>query len=273
MTNSDLPHVTPAEALSTEVQDILEKATGLRSREAWTNIWLLISKSEQDNDKTSGTFEIETNKGSVFGYASALSYDQKKRGVTLGLVGWTTANDGKDGKGDAPGLFKLYKSLGGEDLMPLADGCCKSKDKCDKLIKKIHSIASDPKWIQAQWKHLVSEDGYIFQTMRGFKKIGIPTPSALAIGVVLDTSLNQGFDGPDGGVDHLIKLGVDGDEAKTLEKYVAWKTKVAGSNEYNDPPINGKNRGKMYEILLDAKCFSLKGCEKEIKKAVSWEMK
>ena len=269
----NLPHVTPEQALSTEVLKILGAATGLSDREAWTNIWLLISKSEHNNEKVSGTFEIETNKGSVFGYASALSYDQKKRGVTLGLVGWTTADSGKDGKGDAPELFKIYKKLGGEDLMPFVDGCCSSKDKCEKLISKIHSIAADPKWIQAQWTQLVSETGYIFQTMRGFKKIGVPKPSALALGVVIDTSLNQGFDGPDGGVDHLIKLGVEGNEAATLKKYVVWKTKVAGTNEYNDPPSNGKNRGKMYEALLEAKCFSLKGCDAEIKKAVSWEMK
>jgi len=268
-----LPHVTPEQALSPKVLDILQQATGLADREAWTNIWLLISKSEQNNEKTSGTFEIETTKGSVFGYASALSYDQHKRGVTMGLVGWTTANNGKDGKGDAPELFKIYKHLGGEDLMPFVDGCCKSKDTCDKLINKIHSIAADPKWIQAQWTQLVSESGYIFQTMRGFKKLDIPKPSALALGVVLDTSLNQGFDGPDGGVDKLIKMGVKGDEPATLKKYIEWKTKVAGTNEYNDPPSNGKNRGKMYQQLLDAKCFSLKGCDAEIKKAVSWEMK
>ena len=220
-----LPHVTPEQALSADVLKILGDATGLSDREAWTNIWLLISKSEHNNEKVSGTFEIETNKGSVFGYASALSYDQKKRGVTMGLVGWTTANNGKDGKGDAPELFKIYKQLGGEDLMPFVDGCCESKQKCEKLISKIHSIAADPKWIQAQWTQLVSETGYIFQTMRGFKKIGMPKPSALALGVVLDTSLNFGYDGPDGGVDHLIKLAVEGNEVATLKKYVVWKTK------------------------------------------------
>jgi len=74
-------------------------------------------------------------------------------------------------------------------------------------------------------------------------------------------------------VDHLIKLGIEGNEPATLKKYTAWKTKVAGKNEYNDPPSNGKNRGKMYEDLLEAKCFSLKGCDAEIKKAVSWKMK
>ncbi len=268
-----LPHVTPEQALSPEVLKILEESTGLSSQEAWTNIWLLISKSEHNNEKKSGTFEIETNKGSVFGYASALSYDMKKRGVTMGLVGWTTANNGKDGQGDAPQLFKGYKKLGGDDLMPFVDGCCKSKDKCEKLIKKINSIASDPKWIQAQWMQLVSESGYIFHTMRGFKKLDIPKPSALAIGVVLDTSLNQGYDGPDGGVDHLIKLGVKGDEDATLKKYIAWKIKVAGTNEYNSPPCNGENRGKMYKQLLEAKCFDLVGCDKEVKKALDWQMK
>ena len=264
-----LPHVTPEQALSTEVLKILGDATGLADREAWTNIWLLISKSEHNNEKVSGTFEIETNKGSVFGYASALSYDQKKRGVTMGLVGWTTADSGKDGKGDAPELFKIYKKLGGEDLMPFVDGCCSSKDKCEKLISKIHSIAADPKWIQAQWTQLVSDspDGaYVFRTMASWKKAGVPKPSALAIGAVLDGLLNMGST-------DLVKLAVHGDENKTLEKYNVWRRKVAGTEDFNSPPSNGWARSDMFEDLRKAKCFSLKGCDAEVKKAVSWKMK
>jgi len=275
MPSSGLPHVTPEAALTPEVLRMLEDATGLGDRDSWLGIWFLISKAEQDNEKVSGTFEIESSKGSLFGYASALSYDMKQRGVTIGLVGWTTGNDHKDGAGDAPELFKIYKSLGGDDLMPYVKGCCGSKEKCDVLIRKIHSIATDPKWIAAQWKQLVtnSPDGaYIFHTMAAFKKIGIAKPSALALSVVLDTSLNQGHDGPDGGCSHLIKLATKGNEIKTLEAYIAWKSKVAGTNEYNDPPSNGKARAKMFGDLLKAKCFDLKS-QSALKAAVGWTMK
>jgi len=263
--------------LTPEVLAVLEKHTGLGSAEAWRNIWFLTSKAEQDNDDLAGTFL--TDKGeSLFGYASALSYDFKDRGVTLGIVGWTTANDGKDANGDAPELFKIYKSLGGQDLMPLAAGCTKSKDACATLIKKIQSIADDPKWIQAQWTQLVTKSdtgAYIYNTMETFKKIGIEKPTPLAIATILDCSLNQGFDGKDGGCTNLIKLAVKGDEDATLAKYNKWRRGVAGTNEYNEPRSNGEARADMYEKLRKAKVFSLTGeaAAKAVKDAVSWEMK
>ena len=184
--------MAPANPLDADVLALLKKKTGLDDAEAWRNIWLLISKSEQNNEDPSKAFLTDKGK-SLFGYASALSYDQHKRGVTMGIVGWTTGNNGHDGKGDAPELFRVYKSLGGEDLMPYCDGCCKSKGKCDTLINKIKDIQDDPKWIRAQWEQLAVKGGYLFETMAAFKKIGIVTPSALAIATVFDTSLNQGF--------------------------------------------------------------------------------
>jgi len=184
--------MAPANPLNPDVLALLKKKTGLDDAEAWRNIWLLISKSEQNNEDPDKAFLTDKGK-SLFGYASALSYDRHKRGVTMGIVGWTSANNSKDGKGDAPELFKVYKNLGGEDLMDYCDGCCKSEEKCDKLIKKIKDIQDDPKWIQAQWEQLTVKDGYLFETMAAFKKIGIEKPSALAIATVFDTSLNQGF--------------------------------------------------------------------------------
>lgn len=271
-------HTAPsasANPLNNSVLTLLNTATGLADAEAWRNIWTLISKSEQDNSDNSKAFL--TDKGtSLFGYASALPYDFKKRGVTIGLVGWTSANDGKDGHGDAPELFKIYKSLGGDDLMKYVPGCAGNKEKCDKLIKKIKEIGDDPKWIEAQWSQLVSDspDGaYIFHTMKAWKKAGVSKPSALALATVLDASLNQGFDGNDGGCTNLIKLAVHGNEDATLEKYNKWRRKVAGTSEYNDPEENGFSRAFMFEDLRKAKCFSLKGCDAQMKKAMKWEMK
>lgn len=264
------PHEDP---LSPDVLALLGKATGISDKDVWERIWLLISKSEHNNESMKDIFKTDEKK-SLFGYASALKYDQRQRGVTLGIMGFTTADDGKDGQGDAPELFKQYKKLGGVDLMPYVDGCCNSEDKCKKLIAKIHDIQDDPRWIQAQFTNVVTGDGYIAKTMEAFKKIGIPRPSALALAVVFDTSLNQGSEGKDGGCTHLVKLATKGNEEKTMRDYCAWKSKVAGKNEYNDPPSNGRSRGKMFADLVDAKCFALnKECDAHIKKAISWEMK
>lgn len=263
--------------LPPEILSLLHKATGLDNAEAWRNIWLLISKSEHDNDDPARTFV--TSKGEdVFTYAAGLSYDAKDRGVTMGLVGWTTAYDGKDAQGDAMELFKIYASLGGENLAPLAKGCCTSKDTREKLISKIKSLAKDPAWVQAQWQQLVSDsdDGaYIFHTMKAWRHIGVPKPSALAIATVLDASLNMGSYGKDGGCENLVKLAVRGDENKSLEKYNAWRRKVAGTNDYNSPPINGKNRADMFEKLRKAKVYTLVGPDatKALKDALSWTMK
>lgn len=266
------PQSQDGNPLNPAVLAMLEKETGIGSEEAWRNVFWLISKPEHDNDKKEKAFESDKKGVSLFSYASALSYDWRERGVTMGLVGFTTGYNGKD-TGDAIDLFKIYASLGGEDLIPLAKGCTKNKDQCAKLIKKINSIGNDPKWIEAQWRALFEDRGYLRQTVKTWKEVGVDKPSALAIATVFCTSLNQGFDGSDGGCVHLKKLAVHGDENATLEKYNAWRAKVAGTNDYNSPPINGKNRAGQYEKLRQAKCFSLVGCDDEIKKAISWEMK
>jgi hypothetical protein len=71
----------------------------------------------------------------------------------------------------------------------------------------------------------------------------------------------------------LIKLAVHGDETKTLKAYLEWKSKVAGTNEFNVPMANGKARAGQFQALLKDECFSLTDCAKQIKKAISWEMK
>lgn len=259
--------------LNPSVLAMLEKESGIGSKEAWWNVWWLISKPEHDNERKSGAFDSDNKDISLFEYADALSYDWKERGVTMGLVGFTTAYDGKDAQGDAMGLFKIYKQLGGEDLAPLAVGCTKSKQKCQKLINKIRSIGEDPKWIEAQWRALFVDGGYLRETMKAFKSVGIDKPSALAIATVFDASLNQGAEGPDGGCVYLKKLAVRGNEEETLKKYNQWRRKVAGTNDYNSPAINGQNRADQFEKLRAAKCHVLEKCDGEIKKAISWEMR
>jgi hypothetical protein len=261
-----------AEALSPDVLAMLGKETGIDSKEVWTNIFTLISKSEHDNEDPKRAFL--TDKGeSVFSYAAFLKSDWKQRGCTLGLMGFTTANDHKDGEGDALPLFARYKELGGPDLSPLAKGCCKDEKTHEPMIKAIKKAGEDPKFVYAQWRQLFEKDGYICETMKAWKKLGIDRPSALAVAVVFDTSLNVGCQGPYGGCKFLVKLGTKGNEAQTLKDYCAWKTKISGKNAYNDPPSNGHARGQMFADLVEAKCFSLVDCDKQLKKALSWKMR
>lgn len=261
--------------LNAAVLGMLAKESGVASEEAWWNIWWLVSKPEHDNEQRELAFASDTKGVSVFGYAAGLSYDMRERGCTMGAVGWTTAYDGKDCQGDAMELFKIYKGLGGEDLAPMAKGCTKSKAVCAALVKKIQGLADDPKWIEAQWRGLFIEGGYLSKTMQTWRKVGVASPSPLAIATVFCTSLNQGHDGRDGGCVWLEKLAVKGDENATLEKYNAWRRTVAGTNNYNSPKVNGQNRADQYEKLRKAGLFSLSGpsARAEIQKAVSWVMK
>jgi len=259
-------HITADDVLTPEVLQLLKKATGLGNQEAWNNVWLLISKSEQNNEDKNKAF-LDDKGHSLFGYASALSYDRKQRGVTCGIVGFTSADDGKDGQGDLPAVLKQYARLGGDDLMPYIDGCCKSQQKCDALIKKIKNIADDPKWIQAQFDCLLTKDGYISQAMKAWEHVGVHSPSYLGLATVFDHCLNTGSPGK------LVKLGVHGDEDKTLEKFNDYRRTELGKNEYNDPPSNGRERADMFEKLRKAGCFSLKQCDEIIQKAIHWEMK
>lgn len=251
----------------------LQKITGIGSKEAWRNIFWLTSKPEHDNEDPAMAFATEDKGVNLFQYAEALKYDWKERGVTIGLVGFTTHCDGKP-EGDAQALFKKYAELGGEDFSAASKTCAKDKAAAEALCEKIKGIGNDPKWIAAQWQCLFAPgEGYMHQTMKTWQDLGIQQPSALAIATVFDTSLNQGWDGPDGGCVYLKKLGVHGDENATLEKYNAWRRKVAGTNDYNDPPINGQHRADQYEKLRVAGCFALEDCDDHIAEAISWTMK
>lgn len=259
-----------ADPLFPEVLAMLEKETGIGSKESWRNCFLLVSKSEHDNENPTKAFL--TDKGeSVFTYADAIN-DKRQRGVTMGLVGFTTADAGKDGHGDAMPLFATYKRLGGPDLAPLAKGCCTDQHAQEAMIKAVKKAGSDLKWVLAQWSELFKEGGYLRETMQAWKKLGIDKPSALAIAVTFDSALNFGCEGSDGACKFLVKLGKKGDEAATLDAYCKWKAKIGGKNDYNSSEKNGKARGDMFGDLVKAKCFHLIDCDKEIKKAVSWKM-
>lgn len=259
-------HLTPG------VLKMLDKATGLNDPQAWSNALSLVAKSEHDRLE----WWLSSDNQDIYAWSEALKYDWSKktegRGVTIGIVGFTTHCDGKP-SGDAQDLFQEYAKLGGKDLAPMSKDCASDKDACEKLIKEIKKIGHDEKWIQAQWNRLVAKggSGYIFEAMKICKDHGIDTPSALTIAALFDCSLNQGATGKEGSRAIAEKVNKK-DEKEFLRGFLNERLPIAGRNAYNDPPINGKNRVKQFIDLLDAGCMDLKD-DKLIKKVTSWEMK
>lgn len=267
ISDKGIAHLTPG------VLAMLGKATGLRDPQAWSNVLSLVSKPEHDRLE----WWLSNDNEDIYAWSEALKYDWSKntegRGVTMGIVGFTTHCDGKP-EGDAQDLFEEYVRLGGKNLAPMSKDCASDKDACKKLINEIKKIGDDEKWIQAQWNRLVAKggSGYIYETMKICKDHGIETPSALTIASLFDCSLNQGATGHGGSISIAKKIDGKHDEKTFLRKFLNERLPIAGRNAYNDPPINGRHRVQQFIDLLDAGCMDLKD-DALIKKVTSWEMK
>ena len=260
-----------AKNIPSNVLDMLRSVTGIGDAEAWSNILSLVGKGEHDSLK----WWLCEDGGSVYGYNASLSYDFRSRGRTIGLFGATTHHGGKP-VGDAQELFAEFVKLGGEDLAPLSKDCAKDKDAGTTLCKKIEQIAADPRWILAQWNQLMSNggSGYVYESMRICKKRGIEKPSALTIAALYDCSMNQGATGDEGSRKIAQKVAASiKDEKAFLAEFLAQRKPIAGTNAYNSPPVNGKNRVQQFIDLLEGGCMDLKDCDAQIEKATSWEMK
>lgn len=264
----------PEQVLNESVLKILGDATGIRDYQQWLACWLLISKSEHDNQDENKTF-LAQNGESVFQYADFLPYDWTERGVTCGLVGFTTANDGKPEWGDLEPVLHRLKKKGGPDLLGLTKTCHTNKNDAKKLCKKIHDLSGEDlnRFIESQFEALVNTDGYICETVKAWKHVGIECPSMLAVATVFDTSLNQGFDGKDGGCTNLKKIGKkhQGDENAILKEFNEWRRRVAGKKNYNSCAHNGHCRSDMYESLRKDEHFKL--AVDDVKKVLGWKMK
>jgi len=269
------PFTKPKDVLSAKVLETLEKATGLGDREAWTAVFFLLSKSEHDNERVDDTFESDDHK-SVFFYAKRLPYDGEQRGVTVGLAGWTTANDGNDKHGDFQKLAVRFKKLGGVDLRKVCKGLTKNKAKAEEFCNKIHSLHGEyaEKFVLAQFNDLCDKDGYVYEAANALKHAGISSPSPLTLAAVIDTLINQGIGGKWCAVkwlDAFHKEDGDVSESKVLKEFLEWKRVAATKNNHNDPPSNGEKRTDMFIDLMKEDAFKLPLplCEK----AVKWRMR
>jgi hypothetical protein len=267
-------YTNPKDVLSDKVLKILGDATGLRDRDAWLGIFFLLSKSEHDNERVDSTFESDNHK-SVFFYAKRLPYDGEQRGVTVGLAGWTTANDGNDKYGDFPKLAVRYKKIGGVDLRKLCKGLTKDKAKAEEFCNKIHSLQGEyaEKFVLAQFSDLCHSKGYIYEAGSALKAIGIEHPSPLTLAAVIDTLINQGLGGKWCAVEWLKEYYAEHrsvTEGRVLKDFLAWKMVAATKNEHNNPPSNGKARTQMFVDLMkgDGWNVPIPMCEKVVK----WKM-
>lgn len=251
--------------------NILQETTSIGSADVWTSIFFLISKNEHDNDAFDKTF-VSAHGGSVFTYAEALRYDWKQRGVTCGLVGFTTANDGKASWGDAQPMFRIFQKLSGKDLVPLASACHTDRSKADSLCQYIRSLDGDEHdlFMQAQVMALCSKGGYVYETAHLLGHLNLP-PYPLLFSAVLDTMLNFGIGGRWCPKAWLLKHGRKGRTTRTLEKFLRWKRRAGSKNHHNSCKHNARCRSDMYKKLLRQKQWSLPraACEQ----VVTWRMK
>lgn len=236
------------------VMQMLGKQTGIDNPEVWDNILKLTNKSEQNN--------LRWDK--YYNYAEKLDYDGHMRGVTASIWGFTTRHGNQDG--DAIPLFKEYERLGGKvDLMAL-------KNKDSALIKTIRGMESDPIWKKAVWNRF--SQTYIADTMKTLRERGFDKPSPLTVAALLDCALNQGSTGNKGMFWCVDKVPSHiRNEKEFLARFLDVREKVAGTNQFNSPPINGKNRVNQYRELLERRATSLVNSDAAIKDVTSWVMR
>lgn len=272
----------PEHRFSEKTLKLLYECCGLGDSEVWQNIMTVISKSEHDNNDPK-KWDTSDKGTSVFNYASCLSYDFKERGCTLGLVGFTTHNAGKQEYGDAQPLFKAYAKAGGrDDLAKLSEGIPKDKSKGEKLAKVIEKL-DDETWRDCQWAELTksspSPGGYLYYTMKMLNKRGLTKPKALTICMIFDHTLNCGASGPHcvekifSKIDASIK-GSD-KEKKLIEEFTKLRKPILGDPkfDYNGTKTNGENRGQQIVDLMNKGHMDLKNCTADLKAVLSWKMK
>lgn len=257
--------------LTKQCVDLLAKTTSIGDSDSWTSIFFLVSKSEHDNQDYTKTF-ISAHGGSVFTYAEALRYDWKQRGVTCGLVGFTTANSGNDKWGDAQPMFRMFHKIGGPDLIPLASECHKDRAKADELCKTIRDLRDEDHdtFMEAQIHALCGPNGYVYETAQVLGELDLP-PHPLLFAAVLDTMLNFGLGGKYCPKKWLQKNGARGNAEKTLKKFLKWKREASSKNNHNSCKHNAQCRSDMFKALLSKKQWSLPRAACEA--VVTWKMK
>jgi chitosanase len=247
----------------------LQSKTGLDA-EQWNNIMRLVNKSEEDDPSFSGWVKY-------YGYCQNLG---DGRGITMAIQGATTGGP-NDGGPDGPGLFQLFNKYNGASNPSIAGGLSDAgvKAKMDGAIlkieesdsafcAKINALENNANWRAAVWEAFYND--YISYAVTQAKKRNFN--DALTIGAFTDSALNQGTTGSGSLQDMLNQSGSSTNELTFMTKFSDIREKVAGTDDFNSPPINGKNRALMWLELYQDKANTLIGVDSDITKVTSWTM-
>lgn len=247
----------------------LQQKTGLDA-EQWNNIMRLENKSEEDDPSFSGWVKY-------YGYCQNIG---DGRGITMAIQGATTGGPNDDGP-DGPGLFQLFNKYNGASNPTVAGGLSDAgvKAKMDGAIlkieesdsafcAKINALENNANWRAAVWEAFYND--YIAYAVTQAKKRNFN--DALTIGAFTDSALNQGTTGSGSLQDMLNQSGDSTNELTFMTKFSQIREKVAGTDDFNSPPINGKNRALMWLELYQDKDNTLINVDSDITKVTSWTM-
>ena len=244
----------------------LKANTGLDG-EQWDNIMQVVNKPEQDS--------LDWPK--FYGYCENIN---DNRGYTIGIFGATTGGSNDTGP-DAPALFKAFDAARGSSNPTIQGGLARAgvngymsgsilkiTDSASVFCGKIRALQSSATWRAAMWQTFYNV--YIKYSVQQARNRGFT--SAVTIGSFVDAALNQGATGDSGSLQGMLsRSGSSSNEKTFLTSFLAVRTKIVDTNDYNQPP-NGKNRVRQWSRLLADGETDLKNADAEIKKVTNWEL-
>lgn len=245
----------------------LKTNTGLNG-EQWDNIMQVVNKPEQDS--------LDWPK--FYGYCENIG---DNRGYTIGIFGATTGGSNDTGP-DGPALFKAFDAASGSSNPSIAGGLTRAgvhgkmsgsilkiTDSASVFCGKIKTLQNNANWRAAMWQTFYNV--YIKYSVQQARNRGFN--SAVTIGAFVDAALNQGATGDSGSLQGMLsRSGSSNNEKTFLTSFLAQRTKIVDTNDYNQPP-NGKNRVKQWSNLLNDGETDLKNADAEIRKVTNWVMK
>jgi chitosanase len=240
--------------------------------EQWNNIMRMVNKSEQDDPSFSGWVQ-------AYGYCQNIG---DGRGITMSIQGATTGGP-NDGGPDGPGLFLLFDKYNGAANPSIAGGLkdagvlatvsgkiLKINQSDSAFCAKITALQNNANWRSAVWESMY--DNYISYAVQQAKQRNFN--DALTIGAFTDSALNQGPDGGTGSLqDMLSKSGNSTNELTFMTSFSKLREVVAGTQSFNTPAVNGKNRALMWLNMYDAGDYTLIGVDSDVTKYTGWAMK
>lgn len=242
----------------------LKANTGLDG-EQWDNIMQVVNKPEQDS--------LDWPK--FYGYCENIN---DNRGYTIGIFGATTGGSNDTGP-DGPALFKAFDAASGASNPSIQGGLARAgvhgqmsgsilkiTDSASVFCGKIRALQTSANWRAAMWQTFYNV--YIKYSVQQARNRGFT--SAVTIGAFVDAALNQGATGDSGSLEGMLaRSGSSTNEKTFLTSFLAQRTKIVDTHDYNQPP-NGKNRVKQWSRLLTDGETDLKNADAEIKKVTNW---